>query len=177
MVRPALITAGVELPFLEGKPDLTSAEGLREWIGRSLGLLEDCDRGGGEGGSRRISNFGTSLGWVGGLEERVVMATSAIAVPLGLLFLISGFLINGIQVITLVLLLFSRKAYRIANFVLMDLLWSELIWLCEWWAGIKVKVYTDPETLRLLGKEHALLICNHRSDIDWLVGWLLAKVC
>lgn len=26
------------------------------------------------------------------------------------------------------------------------------------------------------GKEHALLICNHRSDIDWLVGWQLAKV-
>lgn len=26
------------------------------------------------------------------------------------------------------------------------------------------------------GKEHALLICNHRSDIDWLVGWVLAQV-
>lgn len=27
------------------------------------------------------------------------------------------------------------------------------------------------------GKEHALLICNHRSDVDWLVGWVLAQVC
>ena len=26
------------------------------------------------------------------------------------------------------------------------------------------------------GKEHALLISNHRSDIDWLVGWVLAQV-
>ncbi|PNX77531.1 1-acyl-sn-glycerol-3-phosphate acyltransferase 2-like protein, partial [Trifolium pratense] len=26
-----------------------------------------------------------------------------------------------------------------------------------------------------LGKEHALVICNHRSDIDWLVGWVLAQ--
>ena len=26
------------------------------------------------------------------------------------------------------------------------------------------------------GKEHALVISNHRSDIDWLVGWILAQV-
>jgi 1-acyl-sn-glycerol-3-phosphate acyltransferase len=26
------------------------------------------------------------------------------------------------------------------------------------------------------GKEHALVICNHRSDIDWLVGWIMAQV-
>lgn len=28
----------------------------------------------------------------------------------------------------------------------------------------------------LSGKEHALVISNHRSDIDWLVGWVLAQV-
>jgi hypothetical protein len=26
------------------------------------------------------------------------------------------------------------------------------------------------------GKERALLICNHRSNIDWLVGWVVAQV-
>jgi 1-acyl-sn-glycerol-3-phosphate acyltransferase len=26
------------------------------------------------------------------------------------------------------------------------------------------------------GKEHALIISNHRSDIDWLIGWILAQV-
>jgi 1-acyl-sn-glycerol-3-phosphate acyltransferase len=26
------------------------------------------------------------------------------------------------------------------------------------------------------GKEHALVISNHRSDIDWLVGWIIAQV-
>jgi hypothetical protein len=26
------------------------------------------------------------------------------------------------------------------------------------------------------GKEQALLICNHRSNIDWLVGWVVAQV-
>ncbi|KAK2967438.1 hypothetical protein RJ640_022370, partial [Escallonia rubra] len=38
-----------------------------------------------------------------------------------------------------------------------------------------VEVYTDFETFQLMGKEHALVICNHRSDIDWLVGWVLAQ--
>lgn len=28
----------------------------------------------------------------------------------------------------------------------------------------------------LAGKEHLLVIPNHRSDVDWLVGWILAEV-
>nr|GMC88696.1 1-acyl-sn-glycerol-3-phosphate acyltransferase 2 [Ipomoea batatas] len=42
--------------------------------------------------------------------------------------------------------------------------------------AIQVQLYTDPETFKLMGKEHALLISNHRSDIDWVVGWVLAQV-
>ncbi|CAK7342500.1 unnamed protein product [Dovyalis caffra] len=30
-------------------------------------------------------------------------------------------------------------------------------------------------TVNFAGKEHALVICNHKSDIDWLVGWVLAQ--
>lgn len=29
--------------------------------------------------------------------------------------------------------------------------------------------------VKISGKENALLICNHRSDIDWLIGWVLAQ--
>jgi len=29
---------------------------------------------------------------------------------------------------------------------------------------------------KIVGKENALFICNHRSDIDWLIGWVLAQV-
>lgn len=29
---------------------------------------------------------------------------------------------------------------------------------------------------KITGKENALVICNHRSDIDWLIGWVLAQV-
>lgn len=56
-----------------------------------------------------------------------------------------------------------------------ELLWLELVWVVDWWAGVKIQLYTDRETLQLMGKEHALVISNHRSDIDWLVGWILAQ--
>lgn len=56
-----------------------------------------------------------------------------------------------------------------------ELLWLELVWIFDWWAGVKIQVFTDPETFRFMGTEHALVISNHRSDIDWLVGWILAQ--
>ncbi|GJS29027.1 1-acyl-sn-glycerol-3-phosphate acyltransferase 2-like protein [Tanacetum coccineum] len=27
----------------------------------------------------------------------------------------------------------------------------------------------------MMGKEHALVLANHRSDIDWLIGWVFAQ--
>lgn len=36
-------------------------------------------------------------------------------------------------------------------------------------------MHADQETYQLMGKEHALIISNHRRDIDWLIGWILAQ--
>ncbi|KAK8609263.1 hypothetical protein V6N13_025569 [Hibiscus sabdariffa] len=38
-----------------------------------------------------------------------------------------------------------------------------------------IKVFADHESFSFMGKEHALVLSNHRSDIDWLVGWVLAQ--
>lgn len=100
----------------------------------------------------------------------------SIVLPLGLLFLFSGVVVNALQVLTLIFMLpISRSAYRRANRVLMELLWSELVWLMDWWAGVQIRVYVESETWRHMGKEHALVISNHRSDLDWLFGWVLAQ--
>lgn len=100
-----------------------------------------------------------------------------VIVPLGLLFILSGLIVNVIQAVVFVLLRpISKCLYRRINKVVAELLWLELIWLIDWWAGAKVEVYTDQATFQLMGKEHALVLCNHRSDIDWLVGWVLAQV-
>ncbi|KAH7294559.1 hypothetical protein KP509_27G007400 [Ceratopteris richardii] len=102
--------------------------------------------------------------------------TSSIIFPLGILIFSSGLVTNFLQVLTLICLLpLSRSAYRRVNSILMELLWSELVWLMDWWAKVEIEVYVDNETWKKMGKEHALLICNHRSDMDWLVGWVLAQ--
>ncbi|XP_034693898.1 1-acyl-sn-glycerol-3-phosphate acyltransferase 2 isoform X2 [Vitis riparia] len=104
------------------------------------------------------------------------IAAAAVVVPLGLLFLTSGLVVNLIQAVCFILVRpLSKSTYRRINRVVAELLWLELVWLIDWWAGVKIQLYTDPETFRLMGKEHALLISNHRSDIDWLVGWVLAQ--
>ncbi|KAM6568448.1 hypothetical protein CsatB_016433 [Cannabis sativa] len=106
----------------------------------------------------------------------MAIAAAAVIVPLGLLFLVSGLIVNVIQAICFVLIrpLF-KNTYRRINRVVAELLWLELVWLIDWWAGVKIQVYTDREIFQSMGKEHALVICNHRSDIDWLVGWVLAQ--
>ncbi|XP_014513776.1 1-acyl-sn-glycerol-3-phosphate acyltransferase 2 [Vigna radiata var. radiata] len=102
--------------------------------------------------------------------------TAAVVVPLGLLFFSSGLVVNLIQAVCYVFVRpVSKNLYRRMNRVVAELLWLELVWIIDWWAGVKVQVFTDSETFRLMGKEHALVISNHRSDIDWLVGWVLAQ--
>ncbi|KAL2485464.1 1-acyl-sn-glycerol-3-phosphate acyltransferase 2 [Abeliophyllum distichum] len=101
---------------------------------------------------------------------------AVVVLPLGLLFLLSGLIVNFIQALLFVLVRpLAKNTYRRINKEVTELLWLEVIWLFDWWANIKVELYTDPETFELLGKEHALLISNHRSDIDWLIGWILAQ--
>ncbi|XP_022746007.1 1-acyl-sn-glycerol-3-phosphate acyltransferase 2-like isoform X2 [Durio zibethinus] len=107
----------------------------------------------------------------------MAIAAAAVIVPLGLLFFISGLVVNLIQAVCFVLIRpLSKSNYRKINKVVAELLWLELIWLVDWWAGVKIKVFADHESFNLMGKEHALVIANHRSDIDWLVGWVLAQV-
>ncbi|KAM3339467.1 1-acyl-sn-glycerol-3-phosphate acyltransferase 2 isoform X1 [Capsicum galapagoense] len=110
------------------------------------------------------------------LWHSMAIAAAVVIVLLGIIFFISGLFINLMQAACFVLIRpFSKNTYRRINRILAELLWLELVWLVDWWAGVKIKVYMDSETFRLMGKEHALLIANHRSDIDWLVGWVLAQ--
>lgn len=106
----------------------------------------------------------------------MAVPAALVIVPIGMLFILSGLLVNLVQAFFYVLIRpLSKKTYRKINKVVVELLLLELIWLFDWWAGIKVELYMDSQTFEMMGKEHALLICNHRSDIDWLVGWVIAQ--
>ncbi|KAJ9543779.1 hypothetical protein OSB04_023486 [Centaurea solstitialis] len=141
----------------------------------------------------------------------MAIAASLVIVPIGLLFFFSGLIVNFIQALIFVTIRpFSKSIFRRINRMVAELLWLELVWIVDWWAGVKVNLYTDPETLRMMGKldtdfvivtmllvknillliccttfspnpvlfpgkEHALVIANHKSDIDWLIGWVFAQ--
>ncbi|KAE8651147.1 hypothetical protein Csa_001441 [Cucumis sativus] len=106
----------------------------------------------------------------------MAIPAALVILPLGVLFFFSGLVVNLIQAICYVLVRpITKNGYRRMNRFVAELLWLELVWLIDWWAGVQIKVFTDRETLKLMGKEHALVVSNHRSDIDWLVGWILAQ--
>ncbi|RRT78703.1 hypothetical protein BHM03_00033570 [Ensete ventricosum] len=84
------------------------------------------------------------------------MAVAAVpmAVPFGLIFLLSGLILNILQaVIFITLRPLSRNLYRRINKVLVELLMLQLIWLADWWAGLKIQLYGDSKTFELLGKD------------------------
>ncbi|KAK9057706.1 hypothetical protein SSX86_022542 [Deinandra increscens subsp. villosa] len=106
----------------------------------------------------------------------MAVAAAAVIVPIGVLFFVSGLIVNLIQAVIFVIIRpFSKSLFRRINRLVAELLWLELVWIVDWWAGVKVNLYTDPETLNMMGKEHALVIANHKSDIDWLIGWVFAQ--
>lgn len=106
----------------------------------------------------------------------MAVPAALVFIPVGVLFLISGLIVNLIQLVFFIIVRpFSKSLYRRINKTVVELLWLQLIWLIDWWACIKVNLYADADTLQLLGKEHALVLSNHRSDIDWLIGWVMAQ--
>lgn len=99
-----------------------------------------------------------------------------VIVPVGIIFILSGLIVNLIQAVLFILVRpVSKSLHRRINKIVAELLWLELIVLVDWWANLKIEVYAEDETFELLGKEHALVISNHNSDFDWLVGWILAQ--
>ena len=53
---------------------------------------------------------------------------------------------------------------------------TELTCLAQWWASSEVTVYVEnKDDIALLGKEHVLVLMNHKYDIDWLMTWILAE--
>ncbi|XP_062084039.1 1-acyl-sn-glycerol-3-phosphate acyltransferase 3-like isoform X2 [Humulus lupulus] len=106
----------------------------------------------------------------------MAVPAALVIVPLGILVICSGTLVNFLQAVFFVLVRpLSKSMYKRINKGTAELLWLELIWFIDWWAAIKVELYTDSETFQFMGKENALVISNHKGDIDWLVGWVLAQ--
>ncbi|KAL1131981.1 hypothetical protein AAG570_011592 [Ranatra chinensis] len=92
-------------------------------------------------------------------------------------FFTSGIILNILQG-TLYYLLrpFWKYAYRKLNYYLCYSLYSQLVFMAEWWSGSDVIVYLDKDDFKkYFGKEHGYLIMNHTYDVDWLIGWIFCE--
>ena len=54
-------------------------------------------------------------------------------------------------------------------------LFAEFTFLAQWWSGTEVLLYMEDKDRRLVGKEHVLVMMNHKYDIDWLMAWILSE--
>ncbi|KAM9559156.1 1-acyl-sn-glycerol-3-phosphate acyltransferase delta-like isoform 2-T3 [Salvelinus alpinus] len=86
-------------------------------------------------------------------------------------FLVSGLLVNLLQICTLPLWPINKQLARRINCKLGYSLTSQSVALLEWWSGTEVTFYTDPANYQIYGKENAIIVLNHNFEIDFLCGW------
>ncbi|KAM6462845.1 1-acyl-sn-glycerol-3-phosphate acyltransferase delta isoform 1-T2 [Liasis olivaceus] len=87
------------------------------------------------------------------------------------IFIVSGLIINLIQLFTLILWPFNKQLFRKVNCKLAYCISSQLVWLLEWWSGTICTLYTDQQSYLKYGNENAIIILNHNFEIDFLCGW------
>ncbi|XP_004869047.1 1-acyl-sn-glycerol-3-phosphate acyltransferase delta isoform X1 [Heterocephalus glaber] len=90
-------------------------------------------------------------------------------------FIASGLIVNIIQLFTLVLWPINKQLFRKINCRLSYCISSQLVMLLEWWSGTECTIYTDPHVYPKYGKENAIVILNHKFEIDFLCGWSLSE--
>lgn len=89
-------------------------------------------------------------------------------------FIISGLIVNSLQVLTLVLWPISKSLYRKANGYLVYLHWAQLVFLFDTYSGSHIFLHCDEKFFDAIAKQHGLLLMNHSFDLDWLATWCVA---
>ncbi|CAH1117923.1 unnamed protein product [Phaedon cochleariae] len=95
---------------------------------------------------------------------------------MGIAFFTSGVIVNSIQcLLYLTLRPFNKVLYRKINWYLCCTIYSQLVFLGDWWSNSRIIFYVDRADFdKYYGKEHAYCVMNHTYEIDWLIGWMIA---
>lgn len=106
-----------------------------------------------------------------------VKRSSLIHLMFAITFFTSGLIINFFQCILYFgLRPFSRYLYRKINYYLCYSIYSQLVFMAEWWSGSDVTLYIDKDDFeKYYGKEHGYLLMNHSYEVDWLIGFILCE--
>ncbi|UJR08668.1 hypothetical protein I4U23_012926 [Adineta vaga] len=107
---------------------------------------------------------------------RTIQSLLPVQIFIGYCFVITGLIVNIVQLLSWIFIWpFSKTLYRRVNYHLGALLWSQLTFLYSWWSNSDIKLYVDPKDIKDLPKEYAIILVNHRYEIDWLVGLVVAQ--
>ncbi|XP_040581578.1 1-acyl-sn-glycerol-3-phosphate acyltransferase delta [Lepeophtheirus salmonis] len=94
-----------------------------------------------------------------------------------LTFLISGLAINLLQGLSY--LLFPKSLFRRLNYYLQWIMYGQFIFFFDWWSSSEVRMYGPSSQIKemqsQIGHEHAIILCNHHYETDWLFGWCIAE--
>ena len=48
--------------------------------------------------------------------------------------------------------------------------------LGQWWSGSDCQVILEnPDDYKYLGQERAIVVMNHKYEIDWILTWILSE--
>ncbi|KAJ6905235.1 1-acyl-sn-glycerol-3-phosphate acyltransferase PLS1-like [Populus alba x Populus x berolinensis] len=104
------------------------------------------------------------------------LAAVVLSMPFGMIFSLTGILINIIQAACfLIIWPLSKNTYRRIVGAVTEIFFLVMIFLVNWLAGLEVHLHTDLETYESIGKENALVMPNHICDADVLMMWVLAE--
>ncbi|XP_050053412.1 1-acyl-sn-glycerol-3-phosphate acyltransferase delta-like isoform X2 [Aphis gossypii] len=94
---------------------------------------------------------------------------------IALVFLVSGLTVNLLQLLFFIVLWpLHKELFRKINYYFSYIIYSELVFLSDWWAGVQYYFYVDKDDYNnYFGKEHAIFIINHKYEIDWLTAWVV----
>ncbi|CAF4401389.1 unnamed protein product [Rotaria sp. Silwood2] len=67
------------------------------------------------------------------------------------------------------------ELYRKVNRYLTLSIWSQFTFTAQWWSKSDCVLYISADDLEKVRKEHAIVIMNHKYDIDWLAGWIICQ--
>jgi len=90
-------------------------------------------------------------------------------------FVLSGIVINIVQLCLFILIgWWHRSLFRKLNYYLVWMIYSQLLFLVDWWSNSEMRMYVDPKVLEEIGSENAVIVANHHYELDWLFGWMVA---
>ncbi|GIY79157.1 1-acyl-sn-glycerol-3-phosphate acyltransferase delta [Caerostris darwini] len=93
-----------------------------------------------------------------------------------IVFMFSGLLLNALQfILYMTLYNVNRNLYRKLNYYLIYFSWTQILAVYEWRSNSSCTLYGDEVSIREFGKEHCIIVMNHKYDIDWVVCWFITN--